>query len=262
MAFFNLSTRLKSPFDQRVDAAIDESPCLDADAPITPGQTLVGDFELEPNAMYDVDLMAVTIAGGGDAARVSASRFVTSRYANPGEMLEAFGFAASATANPTPPGELIIDAGVSLPFAGDGLTISDSAFDSVMADLGLETLGLPDDAPRVFQLWQVDTAGGAMRLAALLLDGLEPINREASVVQGGSVERVTRCRVDRVTQDGRRFLPVRETQNATRILLVPEGGAFVPNNDVGELSMTTSDGPLTGRKTMRVVPLVMEVEGF
>jgi hypothetical protein len=262
MAFFNLSTALKTPFDQRVDAAIEESPCLDPGNPITPGQTLVGDFELEPNAMYDTDLMAVMIAGGGNGIRVSASRFVTSRYANPGAMLEAFGFAISPTADPSPPGELIIDAGVSFPSSGDGLTIADSAFDSVMASFGLETLGLPEETPRVFQLWQVDAAGGAMQLAALLLDGVEPINREASVVTGGSVERVTRCRVEQLTQDGRRFLPVLETQNATRILLVPEGGAFVPNHAVGELTMTTSDGPLAGRKTMRVVPLVMEVEGF
>lgn len=262
LAFFNLSKTLKSPFDQRIDEAIEESPCLDPENPITPGQTLVGDFELEPNAMYDVDLNAVTIAAGDNAVRVSASRFVTSRYANPGEMLEAFGFAIAPAANPSPPGELVINAGISLPSSGDGLTISDSAFDSTMADLGLETLGLPDAEPRVFQLWQVDSGGGAMRLAALLLDGVEPINREASVVQDGSVERVTRCRVERLTQNGRNFVPVRQTQNATRILLVPQGGAFVPNNDLGELIMTTSDGPLTGRRTMRIVPLVMEVEGF
>ena len=180
-----LPQELQSDFDQRIDVAIKAAPCLAGVDPMTGGTAMAGTYPLEPKVMYDCDLMARVSADHTDKLRAQASRFTTSRYANPREMVEAIGMGTGSQASPAPPFELVIEQGKSVP--ANIMGPSDRDFDIAMADMGLETLGLPDGQPRLFQIWQPDAAGGAMHMVALLVDALEPLDRKAAIVQGDSM---------------------------------------------------------------------------
>ncbi|MEP2234723.1 MAG: hypothetical protein ABJM58_03700 [Alteripontixanthobacter sp.] len=255
-----LPQELQSDFDQRIDVAIKAAPCLAGVDPIAGGTAMAGTYPLEPKVMYDCDLMARVSADHTDKLRVQASRFTTSRYANPREMVEAIGMGTGSQASPAPPLELVIEQGKSVP--ANIMGPSDRDFDIAMADMGLETLGLPDGQPRLFQIWQPDTAGGAMHMVALLVDALEPLDRKAAIVQG-DIEWVDRCRLSHAVVDGRRFEVVRRTRNSTRALLAAPASFSSPTNgDSFELHFDTNNGPVIGRQHLRSVPLVMEIEGF
>ncbi len=52
--------------------------------------------------MYDADLMALSQSDASDSVRIQASRFMTSRYANPREMIAAFGMDLDGSVAPVP----------------------------------------------------------------------------------------------------------------------------------------------------------------
>ncbi len=257
-----LPDALLSDFDIRLNAAAEGKPCIPGVERIAGGgATLAGTFPLEPRVMYDADLMARLLADPDAKIRVQASRFMTSRYANPVEMVQALGMNTDGSTAPVPMQELILDASASLPT--DVLPASDSAFDNAMADMGMDTLGLPDGNPRMFQIWQPDASGTAMHMVGLLVDALEPLDRDAAVINGGKVDLTIRCRLDHAIIGAARFDVVRRTRNATRILLAAPPGFTSPlaTNHLA-LQFETSDGPLIGRQHLRAVPLVMQIEGF
>lgn len=254
-------TALLSAFESRMNAALEGKPCIPGIERIPGGTTLAGSFPLEPRVQYDADLMARMLADHDDKARIQASRFMTSRYANPTEMVQALGLDTDGAVAPVPMDELVLDAAATVP--GDVAAASDRDFDAAMADMGLDTLALPDGAARMFQIWQPNGAGTAMKLVGILVDALEPLDRTAAVVQGGAVEIVTRCALDHALIDGRMFKAVRRTRNATRVLLAAPAGFAAPVDAATfQLHFSTSDGPLVGRRHLRTIPLVMQIEGF
>jgi hypothetical protein len=143
-----------------------------------------------------------------------------------------------------------------------------------MADMGLDTLALPDGASRIIQIWQQksNAAGSALNLVAILIDALEPMNRSASVVVGNAVERVNRSALTEVRIDGQVFQLTRLNGNSTRALLTAPVAFTAPvDPDSFELvfdtynpakSGTDKTETIIGRKRIRTVPLVIEIEGF
>ena len=250
-----------TPADQRITEAAKDAPCISNDRPVG-GTSLAGQFPLEPNVMYDANLWAVRKDDATDRASVSAANFRTSRYANPTQMIEALGLEVGTAAQvaPVPPPELILEAGVTLPIGVE--PASDRAMDSALNDMGLGTLGLPKNKARLFQIWQPDGAG-TLRLVAILIDALEPMNRTAHIKDGNEIRIEERCALRDGRLSGVRLDVVRLSRNSTRALLMPSSPlpqTFGPNSF--QLRFDTSDGLLVGRRRVRTRPLVLELEGF
>jgi hypothetical protein len=246
--------------EQRINQAVLDAPCL-PDAPAVGGQSIGGRWKLAPNAMYDFNLLAVR-KGAPPAARdpivVNATRFKTSRYATPAAMLDAMGFATAGTA-PLPPEELLLGDAMTLPTGA--LSVSDRDMADALAAIGADTLPLPGDRPRAITLWR--RVGGSYRIVGFLLDSPEPMRREAAVVVGNAAVDSVRCEPDRLLVGGTAFLPVRATLNWTRVLFATASPAAP--TDEAELALrlrVAPGGTLTGRRTLRARPLMLDTEGF
>ena len=247
--------------DTRIFEALQDKPCLPDNPSGLGGVTLAGVFDLLPNVMYDADLMARKISNMLDKISVHAVNFRTSRYANPKEMIEAMGCSTDGTVAPVPPSELILNPDAMVP--SNVLPKSDMEFDIAMQAMGLDTLALPIDAPRLFQIWKPSNDGSSLEMVALLLDAVEPVNRVASVINGSKVEVVDRCRFVDAQIDNVQFEIIRMTRNATRLLLVPTSTFTAPvDTNSLELHFSTNEGAITGRKFLRSIPLTIELEGF
>ncbi|MBB5699683.1 hypothetical protein [Sphingomonas yantingensis] len=246
--------------EQRINAALADAPCL-PDAPAVGGQSIGGRWKLVPNAMYDFNLLAVR-KGAPLAARdpivVNATRFKTSRYANPAEMLAAMGFATSSTA-PIAPEELLLADAAVLPTGA--LSVSDRDLADALRAIGADTLPLPGDRPRAITLWQ--RIGGSYRIAGFLIDSPEPMRREGAVLIGDTAVDTVRCKPDRLTVGGTMFEPVRATLSWTRVLF-RTASPVVPA-DESELAfrlLVLPGGTLTGKRVLRARPLMLDIEGF
>jgi hypothetical protein len=261
LEFFMPPLEMLSDFERRINAVVAEKPCIPGINRVLGGTTLAGIFPLEPRVMYDADLMTRMITNAGEKIRVQASRFMTSRYANPTEMIEALGMDTAGSVAPVPMKELILDAGASVP--SDVLSASDRDFDAAMVAMGLDTLGLPDDEPRMFQIWQPNATGTVLSMVGVLVDALEPLDRIASVIVDSEVQIAIRCRIDHARIDGYRFKVIRRTRNATRALLRAPSGFIAPADASSfELHFETNNAMLIGRQYVRTLPLVMQIEGF
>lgn len=246
--------------EQRINDAVRDAPCL-PDGPAVGGQSIGGRWKLAPNAMYDFNLLAVR-KGAPPAARdpvlVNATRFKTSRYATPAALLEAIGFTATGT-SPVPPEELLLDDAMTLP-AG-GLVVSDGDMAAALAAIGADTLPLPGDRPRTITLWR--RSGGSYRIVGFLLDSPEPMRRDAAVVVGNAAVDSVRVAPDRLTVGGSTFLPVRATLNWTRVLFATTSPAAPAEGAELALRLRVAPGgTLTGRRTLRARPLMLDIEGF
>jgi hypothetical protein len=143
-----------------------------ASCPVAPpGATLAAQRTLAPQAWYEVYVLATGAGGGG---RLPGVTFRTSRWASPQEMLTALGFAS-------PAGRPGGDVPVALPPASGAALAdgSDADFEAALDALGLDGWP-PADEPRTSVLWvpaPADTAGPPWRLAGLLVECPEPIDR-------------------------------------------------------------------------------------
>ncbi|MCW8087357.1 OmpA family protein [Sabulicella glaciei] len=246
--------------EQRINQAILDAPCL-PDDPAVGGRSIGGRWKLAPNAMYDFNLLAVR-KGAPPAARdpvvVNATRFKTSRYATPAELLEAMGFATSGAA-PIPPEELLLGDAMTLPTGP--LSVSDRDMANALAAIGADTLPLPGDRPRTIALWR--RVGTGYRIVGFLADSPEPMRREAAVLVSSAAVDSVRCEPDRLLVDGTAFLPVRATLNWTRVLFVT-ASPVAPAAE-GELAFrlrVAPGGMLIGKRTLRARPLMLDTEGF
>jgi len=247
--------------DARILQAIQDNPCLPDDASGLGGVTLAGVFDLLPNVMYDADLMARKMSDTTDKVKVHAVNFRTSRYANPKEMIEAMGCTTDGSVAPVPPSELILNPDAIIP--SDTFAASDLEFDIAMQSMGLDTLALPINEPRLFQIWKPSVDGSSLEMVALLIDAIEPVNRTASVINDKKVETVDRCQLINATIDGVSFEVVRMTFNATRLLLMPTSTFIMSADSIDlELNFSTNEGSIIGRKFLRSIPLTIELEGF
>ena len=243
---------------RRLNAALLEAPCL-PDDPAFGGASLSGRFELEPNAMYDFNLIAPRL-NGSDPRIVSATRFVTSRYANPEALMQALGFSPSGI-SPFTPEDLLMTTAQSLPMAGSSPVVSDMAMGAALAAIGAETLPLPGEDARSTLIWRPG-AGGVWTVAGLLLDAPEPMRRETAVDRGTRAEITTRCAPLDCSLGGTAMRAAVATLNWTRVLFVAPAPITPPPDQPLVLQFTTSEGPLLGRRRISLKPGLIEAEGF
>lgn len=254
--------QLLEPGYQRINEAALAAPCL-PDAPVVGGASMHARFPLEPRAMYDFSLVAPRRDANGepaDARTVSATRFVTSRYTNPLQLLEHLGYYPDDPA-PYRPDDIILPAGATLP--GGAEEVSDSLFDELLRDMQADTLPLPNSTPASYVVWrQVD---GQWLIEGLLVDSLEPLRRIATVLQEDDrAEIVTRCDVRHAEIDGHTLSLHRSNERRTRVFLKADSPFTLA--DAGShqlrLDMDTSDGVLRGRRQLSHRPAIIEREGF
>jgi len=247
--------------EQRINAAVVAAPCL-PDGQVAGGASLGARFALKPNAMYDFNLLAVKKGAApalADPVVVNATRFKTSRYANPTEMLAALGFGVAAT-TPFAPDEILLGDAMTLP-AGP-LVVSDLDLGAALAAIGADTLPLPGEHGRTIALWK--RTGGVYGLLGFLIDSPEPMRRVAAVLQGQEAVDAVRCEPDRLTIGGTTFMPVRASLNWTRVLFVA-AASVVPAGADPQLQFrlkVAPSGSITGTRIVRSRPLMLETEGF
>ncbi len=244
---------------QRINDATAEAPCL-PEAPLVGGGSLSGQFELEPSAMYDFNVIAPRSGSGTDtdSVVVSGTRFTTSRYAGPAELMTDLGYAVTGMA-PYRPEDLILPDGAVLP--GGTAVTSDALLDELMDAMGADTLPLPTDRPQTYVVWRKAATG--WRIEGVLVDSLETLNRRATVATDDGTETRIRCTLKRARILSADFTPHRVNVSWTRVFLRPSSPLDPPDgrHDL-VLEFTTSDGPLTGRRTISGVPAIVDREGL
>lgn len=245
---------------QRLNTAILDravSPCIPDGAPLG-GASLAVRADLEPDADYDLDVLAPK---GADRPTVRGTRFHTSRYASPRAMIDALGF-THPTQAPYLPDDLIVATGA-LPTGG--FIEGDLAFDQALAAIDAETLPLPTRAPRTVVVWSHDPDAG-WRVEALLIDALEPLKRETTVVAAsGLAVQGTRVEPLRAALAGRTLAICRANARWTRVLFCPTAPIPLDGTAAHELSVAfaTSDlGELIGKRRLLAVPSLLEREGL
>ncbi|AGT11059.1 OmpA family protein [Paracoccus aminophilus] len=249
---------LQRPAEARINAAVAAAPCL-PDGPALGGLSLGGTFKLERNAMYDFNLIAPKKTPAGQSpVQVHATRFKTSRYANPREMMAALGF-PTTTLWPISPAEIILADTMVLP--SGALSVSDLDMGAALAAIGADTLPLPGETGRTIALWK--RVGTSFRVAGVLIDAPEPLRRVTGVLKNQQVTEMLRCDPEKLTLGTASFLPVRATLNWTRVLFVPP--APVLPAATAELKFrlkVAPSGTLIGRRMMAARPVIFETEGF
>ncbi|XKE46151.1 hypothetical protein LG302_03145 [Halomonas organivorans] len=253
--------QLLEPGYRRINEAAAAAPCL-PDEPIVGGASLHARFALEPQAMYDFSLIAPRHDASGepiDARTVSATRFVTSRYANPLQLLEHLGYYPGDPA-PYRPDDIILPAGAALP--GGAEEVSDSLFDELLRDMQADTLPLPTSTPVSYVVWRQD--GAQWRIEGLLVDSLEPLMRITTVLQDDDrAEIVTRCDVRHAEVDGHTLSLHRSNERHTRVFLKADSPfTLAAGSHELRLDMDTSGGVLRGRRRLSHRPAIIEREGF
>jgi len=243
---------------QLIHEALKDAPCLSGTGPMG-GASVAVTAPLEPEADYDLNVVANK---GSDRAVVLATRFRTSRYASPAAMLDALGYGATATGLFLPD-DLIVPDGAVLP-AG-GLIEGDAALDAALAAIDAETLALPERAPKSYVLWRFDAATTRWQIEGLLVDSLEPMKRELTVIVGGVATPGVRIAPALAAVGAHSMTPYRANSRWTRVWLRPAAPFAVPAGPPEptlRLSFTTPQGTITGTRRLRTVPSMLEREGL
>jgi hypothetical protein len=257
MTWLALPGELQPVGYQLINEKLDEAPCLPGSGPMG-GASLVVTAPLEPESDYDLN---VVTKKGSDRAVVLATRFRTSRYATPAQMLDALGYSASET-NLFLPDDLILPEAAVLP-AG-GFVEGDAALDTALAAIDAETLALPLQEPKSYVLWRFDAASTAWRIEGLLVDSLEPMKRELTVIVSGQAQTGVRIAPVSAAVGTQSMTLYRANSRWTRVLLRPTV-AFSPpasTEPVLSLSFTTPHGQVSGSRRLGRVPSLLEREGL
>ena len=218
--------------------------------------------------MYDFRVIAPR-SDGSDAEKpvvINATRFTTSRYANPAELLSHLGY-PQGELSPYPVDDILLPADATLP--GGGAETSDSLMDELLRAIDAETLPLPSDRPNSYVLWRQTNRGWLIE--GLLVDSLESLNRKSAIRHGNRAVIKNRClletaRIISITPPRRNSTTLRvhrSNQNWTRIFLKPDTPFSLPAGQHElELRFNSSDGPLSGRRSISHQPAIIEREGF
>jgi hypothetical protein len=237
----------------------DVAPCVPGGTPAG-GASLAVTAALEPNAAYD--LAVVAPRGETDRPVVRATRFRTSRWASPRAFVDALGYTHPAVA-PYLPDDWIVPEGMVLP-AG-GFVEGDAGLDLALAAIDAETLPLPSQAARSTVLWSVDATVG-WRVEGLLVDSLEPMRREVTVVDATGVpSQGLRLTPLRASIGASTLEPFRANARWTRVLFKPSAPVSLAAATEHVLSLTFSTpegGTLPGTRRLRAVPSILEREGL
>ncbi|MFN4059800.1 MAG: hypothetical protein ACK4IA_03495 [Paracoccus hibiscisoli] len=249
------------PLERRVNAAVRAAACL-PDGDVAGGLSLGARLQLDPQAMYDLRLLAPRL-DGSDPVVVQATRFVTSRHANLTALIDELGFARTGSA-PYPPDEMILEQTALLPTGN--LVVSDLSLSDALRGIGADTLPLPQARSRVIALWRA-LPGGQWGVAGLLLDSPEPLRREGALRLGNKIIEGLRCSPEEITIRGASgttvLTPVRATRNWTRVLFTaPAPVTPLPGSDLVLVMRGGLGLRLTARRTIGVRPVLLETEGF
>jgi hypothetical protein len=236
--------------DARVITALRGDPrCLAADVN-TGGVTLAIQAELEPDAEYDLMLFAPPEGKDDDESLLIArTHFRSSRHADVNAMLQSLGFGPDGGDSASfIPFDFVVANGAAMP-APDA-TASDAALDDALRTLGLDPWPVVGYG-RTVAIWRPDDATGGYRLAGLLLESPEPIERgercgvaQASVT-GGTAE---------VT-----LSPNRANSAGTRVLLTtadPQGQPLDGTQLTLALQLRDRLFTRTGTRVMRSLPRI------
>lgn len=261
---------------QRLNAALESVPCL-PDGPVVGGASLAAQFELEPNAMYDLRILAPK-TDGSQPSVVTATRFLTSRYSGPNALMNSLGYATDSQ-SPYRPDDILLSQGASLP-SGVIEEVSDSLLDELMSEMGVDTLPLPRMHAVSYAVWS--QSGKNWELEGLLIDSLESLNRTGAIQSDSGSEIMIRCKIKYARVKGHSMTVFRANENWTRVFLKPENpiallgipklvldseGKYVLELDTGgkhklELDFETSEGIITGSCTISGIPAIIDREGL
>lgn len=240
---------------QRINEAVLAAFCL-PDIPIVGGASLIGKYDLQPEAMYDFNLLAPK-TDGTDPVVVSATRFVTSRYANPNALMEGLGYAITGQ-SPYSVDDILMVTPVTL--TGD-MEVSDSLLDGLLRSLGVDTLPLPRTRAISYIVWHFSS--GQWFIDGLLLDSLESLNRTGAVQTATGSAIATRCKVQSAQIQAEMLTVYRANENWTRVFLKPVSPF---NLAVGQyplkLTFETSSGFVVGTRTIGHRPAILDREGL
>lgn len=263
LGYFNLAEQHQPVAYQRINTAISTLPCISADAAVGGTSLAASSEELIADADYDLVLSAPS-ADSADKPVVYKTRFHTSRYANPRELLDDLGYRSGEVA-PYQPDDLIIPEGMALP-TGDAVLDSDAALDAALAAIDADTLPLPEKRPRSYILWRL--VAGAWHIEGLLIDSLEALKRERTVASGSTPTFANRCTIHQAAIQGSPgsppLRPFRANVNWTRVLLKPESPIQLPATAEAKLRLifNTSDGTLQGERRLPAIPSLLQREGL
>jgi hypothetical protein len=193
---------------------------------------------------------------------VRATRFRTSRWASPRAFVDALGY-THPTLAPYLPDDVIVPEGMALP-AG-GFVEGDAELDRTLAAVDAETLPLPSRAARSTVFWSFDATLG-WRVEALLVDSLEPMRREVTVVDASGVpSQGLRITPLRASIGASTLEPFRANARWTRVLFKPSSPVSLAAGTEHVLSLafsTPDSGTLLGTRRLRAVPSILEREGL
>jgi hypothetical protein len=236
--------------DARVISALRADPrCLATDVN-TGGVTLAIQAELEPHAEYDLMLFAPPEDMEDDESMlVARTHFRSSRYADVNALLQGLGFGPDGGESASfIPYDFVVGNGAVMP-APDA-TASDAALDDALRTLGLDPWPVVGFG-RTVAIWRPDDATGGYRLAGLLLESPEPI------------ERGERCGVAQASVNGGAgaltLSPTRANTAGTRVLLAtadPQGQVLDGIDLTLALELRDRLFTRTGTRAMRSMPRV------
>lgn len=245
--------------DALADPAV--APCLPHGTPMG-GASLGVTAAVEPDADYDLLVVAPSLADPDDRPVVRATRFHTSRHANPRALLDALGYTSPST-SPYLPDDLIVPAGAALP-AGAYLE-GDAALDAALAAIDAGTLPLPLRTPRSYVVWSFETSAG-WRVEALLVDSLEPLRREATVVDAtGVAVQGVRVQPLRATLGTATLSLYRANARFTRVIFKPAAPVVLATGTEHALGLVlgaSDSAELSGTRRLLALPSLIEREGL
>ncbi len=244
------SAELLGAADSRLVAAALRAPCIAA-TPNTGGSRADVAVTLQANSEYDVILVAEK--PGADVV-IARAHFRTSRYPSPRGLLDALGFTTPNT-GPVPFDFMVADPAATLP-TGTSLG-DDAAFEAALRALGMDPWPVPAE-PRVTAVWT--GSAGAWRLAAILVESPEPLQRGARLPHVPLFDdappslRVTQATLVAVATTI--FAPRFSNGTHTAMLLAPAGPppASIPTARI-TLTLATPDTTVTGSCALYASPV-------
>jgi hypothetical protein len=242
-----LPHHLKSKADQYFLESFANAPCMEA--PDIGGQSIELTADLQPNAEYDLLLVAAPANNpNADEVLVYRSHFRTSRYRNPGEMLKAIGFLEPQRPNPVLPHDAILEVtSISL----SPSTKNDADFDAALRTLKLDPWPLSPD-PRAVVLWQQN--GSGYQLAGVMLEHNEPMVRDGRMDLAGVNLQVGNTTVKQA------LVLKRSNAAGTRALLLPAAPLTVGADDRLELTFADNNSQMKAYRFVHTTPRMVYEE--
>ena len=232
---------LLEPSDLLLVNAAELAPCLDA--PAVGGRTLEITAPLEPDADYDLLLVAPPIATPtADSVLITRGHFHTSRYASPAAMLAAMALPTTGDPDPRLPTDALVLPGQPAAVA----TPNDADFETVLRALGLDPWPLPT-LPRVVALWS--------QTAPFLLHGIMLETDEA-------LERPGRMAVTAITIAGTALQRIVANTATTRMIWMAASPLLLPGDAVIAVTISDNGVSRTGQRSILKLPRVAFLEGL